>query len=176
MKQQRFCLWLTVVLLSACKAEDGDDLTRFMHETDQLPSAKIEPLPQVHPFVHKQYNADGGLRDPFFVHQSSNPHRSTPDLQRPREPLEAYPLESLRFVGVISRKQVIFALIQTSDNMVYQVKPGNHLGDKLGLITALRENPVTLKYALTVRETIQDADSGEWTTQTRTIELQGDPS
>lgn len=176
MRVTNVLLLLSVAVLTACQSQVEDDLTQFMNDADHLPPAKIEALPQVQSYVHEPYNEDGLLKDPFVARKVMTKDMHQPDLQRPREPLEAYPLESLRFVGIISRKKLIFALIQTTDNMTYQVRPGHYIGDKLGLITALEENPSTMKYTLTIRETIQDPDTGEWTVQMKTIELQGNQS
>jgi type IV pilus assembly protein PilP len=50
-----------------------------------------------------------------------------PDLDRPKEPLELYPLESLKYVGVMTRKKVSYAIIQV-DGTLYQIKIGNYMG------------------------------------------------
>jgi type IV pilus assembly protein PilP len=160
------------LLLAACGAAKEDDLAQFMNEANQAPVAPIEPLPQVQGFSPKQYNADGVLHDPFVPRKAVVQTTFQPDLKRHKEPLEAYPLESLKFVGVMSKKSKTFATIQTPDNMIYQVKPGNYMGEKLGLITALAENRQTLKYELKVKETIQDTVTGEWAEQMTTLELQ----
>lgn len=173
MMRIQFLLILSLtLLLAACGASKEDDLTQFMNEADHAPVAPIEPLPQVQGFSPKQYNADGALHDPFVPRKATVHNTFQPDLKRHKEPLEAYPLESLKFVGVMSKASKIFATIQTPDNMVYQVKPGNYVGEKLGLITALAENKQTLKYELKVKETIQDTVTGEWTEQMTTLELQ----
>jgi type IV pilus assembly protein PilP len=166
-----FCL-IPAVLLAACGASQDDDLTQFMNEANQAMVAPVEPLPQVQGFSPKQYNADGVLHDPFAPRKASVQNTNQPDLKRPKEPLEAYPLESLKFVGVLSKKNSMFATIQTPDGMVYQVKPGSRLGEKFGVITALAENRQTLKYELKIKETIQDPVSGEWAEQLTTLELQ----
>lgn len=163
---------LLSILLTACGASQEDDLTLFMNEANQTTVAPIEPLPQVQSFSPKQYNADEVLHDPFVPRKAAVQASFQPNLNRHREPLEAYPLESLKFVGVMSKKNKVFATIQTPDNMVYQVKPGNYMGEKFGLITSLTENRQTLKYELKVKETIQDPISGEWSEQMTTLELQ----
>lgn len=175
MKTRHYLTYVLCVLLAGCQQQE-DDLTTFFNEAENLPPGNLDPLPQVHAFVPKQYNEAGNLLDPFMPRKAFSKSVNAPDLKRTREPLEAYPMESLKFVGVISRKKVIFALIQTTDSMTYQVRPGNYIGDKLGQITGLAENPRTMKYELTIRETIQDPDSGEWTVQIKTLELQGNQS
>lgn len=163
---------LPLTLLTACGASQQDDLTQFMNEAGQMAGAPIEPLPQVQKFSPRQYNADGQLHDPFVPRRASVQHGYQPDLNRHKEPLEAYPLESLKFVGVMSKKNKIFATIQTPDNLVYQVKPGNYIGEKLGLIVSLAESRQSSKHELKVKETIQDPVTGEWSQQMTTLELQ----
>lgn len=172
MSKHSLFLLVTVMLLAACSASQDDDLTKFMQDADQTVVAPLEPLPDVQKFTPKQYNADNVLHDPFVPRKAALQNTHQPDLKRPKEPLEAYPLESLKFVGVMSKKNSIFATIQTPDNMVYQVKPGNHMGEKFGVITALAENQHTLKYEINIKETIQDPVSGEWSEQMTTLELQ----
>lgn len=172
MRKQSLFYLIPAVLLAACGASQDDDLTKFMQEADQTMVAPVEPLPEVQGFSPRQYNADGVLHDPFVPRKAAVQNSNQPDLTRPKEPLEAYPLENLKFVGVLSKKNSIFAAIQTPDNMVYQVKPGSHLGEKFGVVTALIENRQTLKYELKVKETVQDPVSGEWSQQMTTLELQ----
>ena len=160
--------------LSAC-SQQQDDLTQFMQQAAPLSVVQIEPLPTVQKFEPKTYNADGQLHDPFVPRRARVAGVNQPDQKRPREPLEAYPLESLKFVGVMSRQHRIFATIQTPDQLVYQVQPGNYIGEKFGQITRLAENRQTKKFEMTIKETVQDATSGEWTVQMTTLELQEHP-
>ncbi len=80
---------------------------------------------------------------------------NAPDAARPKEPLEAYPLESLKMVGTLSQKGVTYALVR-ADSSVYRVKIGNYLGQNFGVITGITDNLINLK------ELVQDA-SGDWT-------------
>lgn len=88
-----------------------------------------------------------------------------PDLTRPKEPLEAFSLETLKMVGVLSQKGVIQAVIKTPDNAIYHVKKGNYMGQNFGLITRITDSEVTL------RETVQDS-AGDWSERTSTLNLQ----
>ena len=88
-----------------------------------------------------------------------------PDLTRPKEPLEAFSLETLKMVGVLSRKGVIHAVIKTPDNAIYHVKKGNYVGQNFGLITQIGDSEVSL------REIVQDS-AGDWSERTSTLILQ----
>ena len=87
------------------------------------------------------------------------------DMDRPREPLEAYPLESLNYVGVMTRKKVSFALIRV-DGALYQVRTGNYMGQNFGVVTAVNESEVVLK------ELVQDS-AGDWVEKESKLLLQG---
>ncbi len=52
-------------------------------------------------------------------------------------PLQAYPLSVLRFIGTLSRGNIIFAFIMSPDQMVYQVKQGDMIGDRNGKIISI---------------------------------------
>ena len=85
-------------------------------------------------------------------------------MDRPREPLEAYPLESLKYVGVMTRKKSSYALIQV-DGALYQVRPGNYMGQNFGVITKVSESEVALK------ELVQDS-AGDWVEKESSLLLQ----
>lgn len=108
---------------------------------DPFGPAKIE-------LVTKSASGGGGLK---------------PDLNRPKEPLESYPLESLRMVGVLQQSKQTFALVK-ADTSLYRVKVGNYLGQNFGLVTSIGENQVQL------RELVQDA-TGDWTERQSTMQL-----
>lgn len=88
-----------------------------------------------------------------------------PDLERPREPLEAYPLESLKYVGVMMRKGASFAIILV-DGALYQVRAGNYMGQNFGVVTQVSESEVKLK------ELVQDP-AGDWAERESVLMLQG---
>ena len=155
------------VLLSACSDGQGDDLDRFIRDAGNDMHARIEPLPEVKPYTAATYNADGILNDPFKARKIVSSRSSMqPNMNRPREPLEAFPLESLKFVGSLSKEKLKYALILTPDNLVQQIKVGGYMGQNFGRVTEISEAGVTLK------EIIQDELSGDWIERTSSIELQ----
>jgi type IV pilus assembly protein PilP len=67
-------------------------------------------------------------------------------------------------VGSLTREQRRYALLRV-DNLLYQVKAGDYLGQNFGRITKITETDITL------REVVQDA-AGEWIERTSTLQLQ----
>ena len=158
---------LVIVLgLAGCGGAGMDDLRTFVAEAGRDMQGKIEPLPEVKAYEPFTYDAFD-LPDPF------KPRKLTggggggiqPDLNRPKEPLEAFSLETLKMVGMLSKKGVIHAVIKTPDNAVYHVRKGNYVGQNFGLITQISETELTL------REIIQDS-AGDWSDRISTLILQ----
>jgi type IV pilus assembly protein PilP len=163
--------FLLVILLSllstGCSTDEGDDLDKFMREAANDMRARIKPLPEVKPYIALQYNADGTLSDPFRARKATGRNDVLqPNLNRPKEPTEAYPLESVKYVGSLSKKNLKFALLKTPDNNVLQVKVGNYVGQNFGMVTQITDSEVTLK------EIIQDDLSGDWIERNNTLTLE----
>ncbi len=170
----RFDLLLKLIFISslslvlvACSGDEGDDLDKFMSAAANDMGKGVEPLPEVLPYSPLQYNADGTLADPFKPRKAASKNGSLqPNTNRPKEALEAYPLESLKYVGSMSRNKLTYALIKTPDNTIQQVKVGNYLGPNYGLVTAINESDIALK------EIVQDDLSGDWVERSASINLQ----
>ena len=166
MKRLTFASLLIPLLLTACGGEPYEDLKQFVKDSDSLPRGRIEPLPEVKPYEPVAYNAFE-LSDPFRprkVEQAKGGGGLTPDLNRRKEALEAYPLDNLRMVGTLEQGRGIFALVRTPDNTLYRVKQGNYIGQNFGFITQITDSSVTLK------EIVQDG-TGDWSERVSTLQL-----
>ncbi len=86
------------------------------------------------------------------------------EMNRRKEPLEAYPLDSMGMVGSVNREGKPFALLRV-DNLLYQVRVGDHLGQNYGLITKISETEIVL------RELVMDS-GGEMIERPATLQLQ----
>jgi len=162
-------LVIALVLLSGCSGEKHSDLRTWVKEQDNLPRQRIPPLPEVKPYSPIEYAAHD-LTDPFKPRKIAPPKNVAqgvglqPDANRRREPLEAYPLEALKMVGVLKQKDT-FGLVKTPDNTLFQVKTGNYLGQNFGRIIAVTEGSIKLK------EIVQDSN-GAWEEKEQTLLLQ----
>lgn len=157
-----------IVMLSGCNSGEGDDLDRFMADAGKDLRVKIPPIPEVNPYVPIEYNADSALHDPFKPRkaQSNQSGGVQPNLNRQREPLEAFPLESLKYVGILTKPKLKYALIQPPDAPVQQVKIGSYMGQNFGVVVDITESAVVLK------EIVQDEVTGDWSERTSSINLQ----
>jgi type IV pilus assembly protein PilP len=155
--------------LAACGGSAHPDLDAWMKEQGKTVKGKLEPLPQIKPYDPFTYNAFD-LTDPFKprkIEPTKGSSRLAPDLTRRREPLEAYPLESLTMVGTLEQGKGVFALVRTPEKDVYQVRAGNYMGQNFGVVTGISDGEVKLK------ELVQDG-SGDWTERSSTLNLQAD--
>ena len=159
-------LALTVLLLAACAGESHQDLRDWMAEQGKGAKGKLDPLPQVKPYEPFAYNAFD-LPDPFKprkIEPAKGDSKLAPDLTRRKEPLEAYPLESLNMVGTLQKNSQVYALVRTPDKDLYQVRPGNHLGQNYGVILGVSDSEIKLK------ELVQDG-AGDWTERSSSLQL-----
>jgi type IV pilus assembly protein PilP len=162
---------VAAIMLAGCFGEEFGDLKAELKEKTKDLRGKIDPLPVVKPYEPVPYKAFDQA-DPFSTAKielvtksaSSGGGGLKPDFNRPKEPLEAYPLESLKMVGVLQQRKASFALIK-ADVGLYRVKVGNYMGQNFGLITSITESQVQL------RELIQDP-AGDWTERQSTLQLQ----
>lgn len=157
-------------LLAGCGG-DMSDLEEYALEVKSRKSRAIEPIPEFKPFERFAYEA-GDRRDPFLPLLQSREQvvaagsgAVRPDVNRPREPLEEFALDSLRMVGTITMQQRAYALIKAPDAVVHRVTVGDHLGQNFGKITAVSETEVVLM------EIITDGFGG-WMQRPASVELQ----
>lgn len=52
-------------------------------------------------------------------------------------PLQAYPIKNLKFVGILTKNSQISAYIMTPDSMIYLVKVGDSIGEDYGKIVKI---------------------------------------
>lgn len=159
------CLGLGLVL-AGCGGESHQDLRAWMQDQGKGVKGKLDPLPQVRPYEPFTYNAFD-LPDPFKprkIEPLKGGSNFAPDLTRRKEPLEAYPLESLQMVGTLQRGHATYALVRTTEKDIYQVKVGNYLGQNFGVIVGITDSEIRLK------ELVQDG-TGDWTERSSTLQL-----
>lgn len=162
-----------VALLSACSGGQHSDLRAQLARLTKNLRGHVPPLPHVEAYEPVPYKGKNGI-DPFspkriVIAQATAPKAGKgalkPDLSRPREPLEAFPLDSLKWVGTITIGKQVYGLIEVG-KVLYRVRKGNYMGQHFGVITSITDRTITLK------ELIQDSN-GEWVQRTSTLQLQG---
>lgn len=167
----RVALLLAAVLLAAC-SDDHDELRAWMEQQRREAKPSVKPLQAPKKFDPEPYSSAQAV-EPFSAQkltvalkqEARQPNSLlAAELNRRKEPLESYPLDSMSMVGSVNKLGQPFALLRV-DNLLYQVKVGDHLGQNYGLITKIAETEVVL------RELVQDS-GGEMIERPATLQLQ----
>lgn len=167
-------LTLAAASLTACVSSEQEELQQWMAEQRAAAKPKVQPLPEPTKFSPQPYTQQNAI-EPFSNQKlaqafkqdsnqsSSNAALVAPELNRRKEPLEAVPLDAIAMVGSLIKVGQPVALVRV-DNLIYQVRAGNYLGQNYGRITKVSDNSVSL------REIVQDA-AGEWIERPATLQL-----
>lgn len=176
MIKQRIALMVaSVFVMAGCDTAGDEELRQWMAELRATTKPRVTPLAEPKQFLPQAYAMGAGL-DPFnsvkltqalrreSTQTASNAALIAPEMARRKEPLEAYPLDVMAMVGSLNKTGIPTALLKV-DNLLYQVRVGNYLGQNYGKITKITENLIEL------REIVQDA-TGDWVERVATLELQ----
>jgi type IV pilus assembly protein PilP len=161
-----------VALLAACGGEEQGELRQELAAMTKDLRGKVDPLPQVRSYEPVPYKGESMI-DPFVpgrivVAQAAGSTGGggggmQPDLNRPKEPLEAFPLDAIQMVGTLAQNKDMYALVRAGTNL-FRVKKGNYMGQNFGLITAIEEAQINLK------EVVQDS-GGDWVERSTTLQM-----
>jgi type IV pilus assembly protein PilP len=175
MRRGHWGLALVALALAGCGASQQEELQQWMQEQRAQTRPKVQPIPEPKKFTPQPYTQANAF-DPFSTQkltqalkrEAAQSTASTalvaPELARRKEPLEAYPLDTMSMVGSLMKQGQPVALVRV-DNLLYQVRTGNYLGQNYGKVVKVGETEVVL------REIVQDA-AGEWIERTATLQLQ----
>ncbi len=129
--------------LAACSGQG--DLHEWVAQVKARKGAPLPALPVVKTFETFLYQ-DQDRRDPFEpapseanAQTAAGPH---PDQNRPREPLEAFPLDSLKMVGTIGAKGSVEGLVKDPQGVIHQVRVGDYMGQNYGHVTQVTASEV----------------------------------
>jgi type IV pilus assembly protein PilP len=145
---------LISIAVTACSSDGLTDLREFTENTHKNRKPRVDPIPEVKVFEKFTYTAYK-LPDPFSSEnlrrtgvsaKSKNKGGPQPDLARPKEALEEYPLDALTMVGTIEKAKVRWGVIQVTSagGEMHRVKVGNHIGRNYGMITEITEDKIMM--------------------------------
>ncbi|MDD5299196.1 MAG: pilus assembly protein PilP [Gallionella sp.] len=162
-------LALVSLLLTGCGGGEFQDLRDFVKDSGKDLRGKIPPPPEVKPYEPFAYNNEVNLSDPFkprkpVLASGSRTGGNQPDMDRPKEALEEFPLEGLRMVGYLYQKKVGYAVVRAPDGKLHRVKTGNYIGMNFGLIKEVTDTEVVIK------EMVQDS-TGDWSERISSLKL-----
>ena len=164
-------IMLAVLPVVGCSLAQ-EDLQAWMDREAESMKGNVPPVPPLKhfpPVAFTETEAVSPFSDSRMTpEQDGMQTGGAPDQNRPKEPLEAFPLESMNMVGLMRRHGAVHALVSVSgmpgSNGLYQVKVGNYIGQDYGLVTAISEESITL------REMVNQ--DGQWEERTNQLLLQ----
>lgn len=162
-----------MALLAACGGEEQGELRQELAAMTKDLRGKVDPLPQVRSYEPVPYKGESMI-DPFVPGRivvaavaggtgTGGGGGVQPDLNRPKEPLEAFPLDAIQMVGTLAQNKDMYALVRAGTNL-FRVKKGNYMGQNFGLIVAIEESQINLK------EVVQDS-GGDWVERSTTLQM-----
>ena len=165
---------LVAAMLTGC-ARSKSELESYITEVKGRPAGPVDPLPVMKTFETFIYAAHE-FRDPFSPIDSSDDRESAgqsivisgpkPNVDRRKEELERFPLDTLDMVGTLAAGEAgLFGLIKDPEGVVHRVLPNNYLGLNDGRILGIYEDRIELV------ELIPDG-SGGWEEQETAIALE----
>ena len=169
------CLVALVLPLLGCDSSGEDELRQWMANERAQTKSRVTPLTEPKQFQPALYTAEDGT-EPFnpvkltqalrrdSAQVASNAALIAPEMARRKEPLEAFPLDTMSMVGSLNKVGHPTALLKV-DKLLYQVQVGAYLGQNYGRITEITETGIQL------REIVQDA-TGDWIERNASLALQ----
>lgn len=160
---------LLALALGGCGDDGLDEVREFVKNAHADKKPKVEPLPEIKTQETVTYKATD-LPDPFAAFNlkaqlakggGSGPR---PDPNRRKEPLEDYPIDSLKMVGTLARGRQYYAILQAPDGTVHRAKVGDHMGQNFGMITKISDEKISLI------ELVQGA-LGDWSERETSVAL-----
>lgn len=167
-----------IMALSAC-VENKQQTEAYVNQVKKSAVGRVEKIPPNKMYKRLEYTS-GNLRSPFVAPQhtlqptavipqnieqkTSVAQQPRPDINRPRDYLEQFPLSSFIMVGTLSKPGMNWGLIKDGNGMIYAVKNGDYLGQNSGKIIAVTPDQIR------IIETIPNG-SGGWMRAKATIIL-----
>lgn len=154
---------LVCMLLCACRSSE-DDLTHYINNIKSRSARPISAIPDFKPLSKFTFPQDDKRRSPFQpIRTTSRIDLLAPNTQRPKQSLEAFPLDVLKFVGTLKEGRSVWALISQPGGLVTRVKKGDYMGRNYGQIVHIDEKEIQLE------ESVQPA--GRWKKKMMIIDL-----
>jgi len=156
-KSQLAAIGAAVLFVGGCSSQH-EDLTAWVENIKAKPPGHIEPMPEIKEYKPHDY-ASESLKSPFAelnpevesviqqLHQGCD-ESIKPDVNRRKEDLERYALDSMEMVGTVNNPDKQWALIRMTagpaEGNVFHVKEGNYLGINQGQIVKISDDQIEI--------------------------------
>lgn len=155
-----FVMLFSLSLIGCSHEESMGDLKTYVQKIQARPPRPIEPLPEVKPYQGFVYQSQD-LRSPFVppvpeetIDAITADNGIHPDVERRKELLENYPLDTLRMVGTMDRDGKKWAIVVDKDGAVHRISIGNYIGNNHGRIELITDEKIE------IREIVVDGRGG----------------
>lgn len=163
-------LLLVLTQVTGCGSGDFGDIDEFMAEVRSRPKGAIEPMPKevvYKPFAYTAANLRSPFQPPVRLEMASKESGRTgvkPDLERVKQFLESFDIDTFDMVGTLENKKGTYALIKGSDG-VHRVTVGDYMGRNHGKVVEI--TPDTIE----VLEIVPDGEN-QWLERPKRLTLQ----
>lgn len=155
--------WLLLIgALMSCSASTDAEFSLYIKSVKAREGTQIDPVTQFKILEKFRYPEHDNRRSPFVEIFKKN-RVSSLNIKNTDQSLTDFNLNSLRFVGVLKKDHLIWALISRPDGKISHVKPGDFMGRNNVKIIQIRKD------ALMIEETTQIA--GSWHKKITTFTL-----
>lgn len=138
-------LSLCILTLSACSG-DTKELEKYITDTKSRPAKPVEPVPAFTPVSPFRYPTGLSRRDPFKqISVAQKQSDFEPNKNRAKQPLEFFPLDSLKFVGILRQGASVWGLIAEPNGQVTRIMPGDYMGQNFGRVISIKEDGIKLE-------------------------------
>jgi type IV pilus assembly protein PilP len=147
---------MVLFALTACESQKDQDLAHYMDRIKEKSPRPLTPIPAFIPLEKFVYPENDVRRSPFKQKAViKEDDKLAPNTKRPRQLLEQFPLDALKFVGVLKQGSDVWGLISQPGGEVDRVKIGDYMGQNYGKITNISDTSLTLE------ETVRIGDKWE---------------
>jgi len=141
---------LSLLLFGCSNSERRTELESYVKRIKSRTIKEIEPLPEIKPYEIFTYSA-ANLHSPFVPIIMQEVAKKVvvengihPDINRRKEALENFPLDSLRMVGTLEQSAKKWVLMVDPTGTVFRITRGNYIGQNHGLIDSISDERVMI--------------------------------
>ncbi|MCX7117593.1 MAG: pilus assembly protein PilP [Legionellales bacterium] len=137
--------------LIGCSASDDTDLDHYILMVKARSANPIEPIPELKPLPTFLYPEADIRRSPFKPRTvTTKADTFVPNIKRQKQPLESFPLDALKFVGILEQGSTLWALIKEPGGLVTRARTGDYMGQNYGQIIKITEKIIHVDEAVRV--------------------------
>lgn len=141
------CFFLSC--LTACTETPSEAVRTYVATIQQQPVKTLPPISGIQLIPAAITYTAKGRRDPFVPRQSTastTQSMAKPSVINNRQPslLEKYAVGDLLMVGTISKKQILWGLLESPNGKVHRVMIGDYVGLHQGRIQAIHTDKIII--------------------------------